>query len=307
MRALKLCLFFQLMSQSLCAPSYSTDKSEIDEFQLMTFDLGFGKETFNAYVQPNVTTFSRGSLNEATKMNHNGHAVKFFNISPKALKYFWDGGVEHIVFMGTIQPFGVLGTASFPGHQFFFADETYVEGSKNGNGIVRRFTVDGGGDMVTNYYYDPFTIQEDEEATDRNLMQLSLEELEKYNIMKRNMKFRYEIYIEFAHILPLYHTSHLSMTYCKSKHYKDATGREYLAMYPRQKPRYFMWPADYYGQEHWFTTKETHFKSIPPADEVKKIANRGKERVLLEDEVSFVSSMDGYELLMWILRCEDMF
>lgn len=261
MRALRLKLLFGLfvVKESTSTPSYSTDGSEKNELQQITFDLGYGDETFGVYIQPNITTFSQGAYNEVKKMEHNGHAVKFMNMSPNFVQFYWDGGNGRLVFMAKVKPFGVTGTASFPGHNFFFAKEDYVEGSKEG--ILKRFVVDGyveNDTFNTNYYYDPYTVPGDEAATEINLMRLSYHDLEKFNIMKRNRLF--------------------------DEHYKKATGRNYLSMYPRQKPRYYMWPADYFGQEHWFTTKETYFKSIPAQNDIERINTVGSARVLREDE-----------------------
>jgi len=41
-----------------------------------------------------------------------------------------------------------------------------------------------------------------------------------------------------------------------------------------------MWPADYFGQEHWVTTRETHFESLPPLEEIEPILMKGKDRIL---------------------------
>lgn len=47
--------------------------------------------------------------------------------------------------------------------------------------------------------------------------------------------------------------------------YKEKTGRDWLALYrKRHPPRYHMWQANYFGQEHVVTTEETHFHSLPP-------------------------------------------
>jgi prolyl 4-hydroxylase len=47
--------------------------------------------------------------------------------------------------------------------------------------------------------------------------------------------------------------------------YKQKTGREWLSLYKkRHPPRYHMWNASYFGQEHTITTDETHFHSLPP-------------------------------------------
>jgi hypothetical protein len=55
--------------------------------------------------------------------------------------------------------------------------------------------------------------------------------------------------------------------------YKTFTDREWLSLYGRKyQPRYPMWPADSFGQTHTFTTKETHFQTIPPTDKLHKVS-----------------------------------
>ncbi len=259
MRSVRAIYLLQLAAASLAANtgSYSIVESEIETFQKMSFDLGYGPETFDAYVQPNITVFSNGKNEKQVKTYHQGHAVKFHNMSPNSVRLVWKGNGNEVL-MGFCEPFGVTGTASFPGHQFFFANENYEANSEKG--ILARFEIDSEGTMVNNYYYDPFRVKGDEKATEVNLMKLSFRDLERYNIMNRNRKF--------------------------SDEYKQFTGREYLGMYPRAKPRHYIWPADYFGQEHWFTTKESQFESIPPRKKIRQIGQQGKERVLKDDEVS---------------------
>lgn len=265
MRLLKAVSLFQLATQALATtpaiPSYSTDGTNIDEIQQMTFDLGFGPEVFDAYVQPNITTFTQGTIEHPKKPQHNGHAVKFFNMSPEPILLYWDDGGQRQIVMGRVKPFGVSGTASFPGHRFFLAPLDYVEGSNEG--ILRRFYVDSDHEMHINYFYDPYYVEGDDRATDENLMALSYANLEKYNIVRRTQKF--------------------------DKYYREFTGRSYLSMFPRDKPRHFMWPADFYGQEHWFTTRETHFESIPSQEDIQPIRDSRSKRVLKDDDERLLS------------------
>ncbi len=274
MKVLHLLCLLRLNSFSLAAHTgaYSTDESQYETLQKMSFDLGYGPETFDAYVQPNITVFSNGAIEKQVKTYHNGHAVKFHNMSPDSVLLVWSGNGKEVK-MGLCKPFGVSGTASFPGHHFFFAHEDYVEGS--GEGILRRFDIDSQGSMVNNYYYDPFYVEGDKETTNRKLMKLSYRDLQRYNIMDRNRKF--------------------------SDEYKKFTGREYLSMYPRDKPRHFYWPADYFGQEHWVTSKETQFESIPPPKEIRSIGERGKRRVLDNDSVS-IGTMKK-KLINFVIIC----
>ena len=66
--------------------------------------------------------------------------------------------------------------------------------------------------------------------------------------------------------------------------YLATTGRSYLANYLRQPPIHFMWPADYFGQEHWVTSRETHFVEMPPKEKLERIRTWGKKRRLEDDK-----------------------
>ena len=158
--------------------------------------------------------------------------------------------------MGTLKPFHMSGTASFKGHRFIFGPPDY-ETSKI---VLQDFVVDKDG-LQTLYYYDPLVVKGNEKKTKENLAALTLDEYEKYSKMDRNRKFAEE--------------------------YFKVTGRPYMTMYPRDKPKHFMWPTDYIGQEHWVVTRETHFKSLPSARKIKRIRETGLARVLKDDEVSF--------------------
>jgi len=274
--------FVQLLCFTQSHPVYSSsDGTDLESFQEITFDLGHGPESFQAYVQPNITTFSRGEQEDAKQMKFRGHAAKFFNMGPKPVSLYWVGSDGSEVKMNMFKPFDAGGTASFPGHQFFFAHENYKEGS--GKGVLKRFYINGGRSMTTNYYYDPIIVPDNLELTQKNMMKLSFVELEKYNIMARTRNFNDE--------------------------YKKITGRDYLSMYPREKPKYFMWPADFFGQEHWVTTKEKHFRDIPSSDSrlLKKIKSVGSKRALKDDEQRLLSDyrVDGQYLNMTlkVLSC----
>lgn len=60
--------------------------------------------------------------------------------------------------------------------------------------------------------------------------------------------------------------------------YLNFTGRSYLARYLRDPPKHFMWRADYFGQEHWIESKETHFISTPTEEELKPIAQDSERK-----------------------------
>ena len=203
-----------------------------DNLQRHTFDLGYGEEVFNFYLTPDVSTFYQedAGSRRVARPRFNGMSGKFVNMSPEPVKWYWDPGNAPGILMANCPPFSAVGTATFPTHKFYFADD------KDPSVILKRFRVADGESI---YYYDPFEDPlGDAKTTRRNLEVLTLSEYEKYEKHKRSMLF--------------------------SKKYREITGRDYLPIYPRNKPIHYLWPADYYGQQHWATTRETHFVELPP-------------------------------------------
>ena len=84
-----------------------------------------------AYIQPDVSTFYQlkkpvgykaGGEIKVTTQSFTNFGAKFYNLSPKAVNLWWDGGGggSKARKVGTIQPFECLGTATFPGNSFSF-------------------------------------------------------------------------------------------------------------------------------------------------------------------------------------------
>jgi len=175
-------------------------------------------------------------------------------MSPNYVDFYWDpqnGG--EMTLMNKLKPYQTTGIASFTGHRF------YLTVANSQEKLIRFDVVSG----QNNYYYDPINVPMSEERTLENLQKLSTEEYVKYEIMKRNQKF--------------------------SEKYKEFTGRDYLNMYPRPKPLHYMWRADYFGQTHWVTSKETHFKELPPNSKLRKINKSGVSRVLRDEQPRLLS------------------
>eukprot|EP00557_Chaetoceros_sp_GSL56_P005171 CAMPEP_0176501922 /NCGR_PEP_ID=MMETSP0200_2-20121128/14460_1 /TAXON_ID=947934 /ORGANISM="Chaetoceros sp., Strain GSL56" /LENGTH=465 /DNA_ID=CAMNT_0017900923 /DNA_START=607 /DNA_END=2004 /DNA_ORIENTATION=+ len=123
-------------------------------------------------------------------------------------------------------PFQAVGTATFPVHQFFIAKK------KNKTEIVHKIHIHPDQNL---YVYDAF------EMGHANVEDLSSEELELYHVQKNNLYF--------------------------AAQYREFTGRDWLSLYPhRQRPMYKMWNADYFGQQHWVVSSETHYVAEPPED-----------------------------------------
>lgn len=55
----------------------------------MSFDLGWGTEVFEAFIEPDIVSMSQGKHEKVVKPAMNGHAVKFFNMGPQPVQLFW--------------------------------------------------------------------------------------------------------------------------------------------------------------------------------------------------------------------------
>lgn len=226
-------------------------KYEDSALQPMTYDLDYGEESFMAYVVPEISTFYEKppSTKKQKKPRFNGLAGKFFNNSPEPMKLFWDpGNASSSMLIAHAAPFKAVGTATFPGHLFYFV----LAKSSSGPEIRHRFYVN---DQTNLYVYDPFMSDD----SDRSVDELSPEEYEKYISQRRTLKF--------------------------SMYYREFTGRDWISRFPRAPPVHYIWPADHLGQQHMIETSETHFVTLPPKDKLPKVSKYGmteKERQQLQ-------------------------
>lgn len=216
----------------------------------MKYDIGYGEQSFMAYVEPDVRTFYKGGAPAATKVvpKFRGLANKFINMSNKKVKLYWEPqGGGQLELMGSIGPFSTTGTAAHPTHRFVFASP---DATKE---IYKRFIIDEVPNNI--YYYDPYEVDGDPVATEANLQrELSESERDLYEKWRDTLLF--------------------------NEQYQNFTGRSYLANYLRHQPKHFMWRADYFGQQHWVETRETHFIKMPPGDMLGNAENG--EKVLEE-------------------------
>lgn len=242
----------------------------------MSFDIGYGPEYFMAYVQPDISNFTQDETSKVVKPRHNGHAAKFINMGPSSVRLYWVGGGNVPFYMNNCKAFGTTGTASFPGHRFFFAPHDY---DYETNDVRLISFVINDKDMI--YYYDPVDVPGNPVETENNMKKLSYEELEKYDIVKRNRLF--------------------------DEQYREFTGRNYLSMYPRPQPSHHIWPADYFGQEHWVTTKEVHFQEVPK-DKLGEINHFVPDRALKEDDPRLLQEyrtegMEEMNMTLKVISC----
>jgi len=143
-----------------------------------------------------------------------------------------------------------LSSRTFPGHRFLFTEE------EKPDEVLVTFVIQKYPENV--YFYDPYLVEGDPVQTEKNL-EAALkgdDERKRYEAWNRTRSF--------------------------NEQYKARTGRSYLANYLRNPPIHYMWPADFFGQEHWVTTRETHFTELPPADKLGEIAVVGRKRILKE-------------------------
>jgi hypothetical protein len=211
------------------------------------------EDTFCAYDSPDIATYynaTPGSI-QAERPNFKGFFGKFINLSKDPIQVYWKplGKNKQNSYIADVAPFGSAGTATYPGHNFVFTPR------KDPNTELLRVVVKSGNSL---YKYDPYgSIEEAAKA-------LKAEELELYKLQVQSLAF--------------------------NSVYEHATNRQWLALYGRKHaPRYFMWPADSFGQTHTVTTQETHIVSLPDdhaAKGKKKISSYGstpEDRAYLKD------------------------
>jgi hypothetical protein len=218
----------------------------------MEYDIGDGPKTTWVYVEPDITTFYEDEPPPAStpvQPQFNGFAGKFINMSNRSVTLFWiDGSKKHP--MRHHGPFIASGTATFPGHHFAFTENDQPDK------VLKSFLV--GSYPSSLYWYDPYFVENDPEATERNLNELNADERAKYDNWRRTLLFH--------------------------EQYLNITGRAYLANYLRERPMHHMWRADHFGQTHWVETRETHFVVEPPPDKLGPVIGLPKSRVLGRDD-----------------------
>lgn len=246
----------------------------------MEYDIGNGLQTTLVYVDPPVSSYYNQNNNNNGQQQQqqedddndddvaimkyqkvapkfNGFQGKFINLSAETVSLYWEdspNGAMHL--MRLHRPFTSSGTATFPGHRFYFTKPN------NPNERLHFMLVRDYPENI--YYYDPYHVQDDPEQTQLNIQALSSDEQERYNRWKQTLLF--------------------------NEYYKNFTGRSYLSNYLRHPPKHFMWRADYFNQEHWVTSRETHFISLPDDDEdnnnnnnnelMLPITSKGKQRII---------------------------
>jgi len=234
-----------------------TNTNEVDPaLQEFTYDVGDGPRQFLAYVEPDVSSFYREEAGSSAKVipKFNGFAAKFINLSNKNVKHYWEGNGATVL-MRFYTPFSSGGSASFPGHRFYFTPENEPEVR------LQEWVIEEYPENIL--VYDPYHVGGDDVQTEANLAVLTIEERALYDMWRRTLSFH--------------------------EQYRNFTGRSWLANYGRDPPKNFMWKADYFGQTHWVTTKETHFAEVPPANVLEPLSMQPNDRILQDSDARILS------------------
>jgi hypothetical protein len=229
------------------------------------------EETFCAYDFPDIATYynaTPGSI-KAKRPKFNGLFGKFINLSKDTITVYWKqtSGKKQNFYIADVAPFGSAGTATYPGHNFVLTPRADPDTE------LLRIVVKAGNSL---YKYDPYgSIEEAAKA-------LNAKELELYKLQFRSLAF--------------------------NSVYQHTTNRQWLALYGRKHaPKYFMWPADSFGQTHTVTTQETHIVSLPDdhaAKGRKKISNYGATPEERADLKAFRSPEPTLNLTLKVLSVE---
>jgi prolyl 4-hydroxylase len=251
---------------------FSSFNNDVDpHMKTMSFLLpGESEErTHPVYVQPDVSTFYNEPPGTRQKK-----AMRFHGMAGKFINIsptylsLYWDDGRDGVLIADMPPFQAVGTATFPSHRFFLA-------LKNDPGkVIFRMHMNSDTNL---YVYDAFELGHDK------LDELNSAQMNMYQLQKNNVAF--------------------------AEAYKKFTGRDWLSLYPsRQKAMYKMWNADYFGQQHWVTTRENHYIIEPPEDVLGPLSEdeMHRDRNLIPDP----RKMDKYRaedevlnMTMTVLSC----
>jgi hypothetical protein len=229
------------------ATSYGYEPSITPDPNLHPMTLPDGSQ-FYAYKTPPVSTFyPDGTYPDNTKPRTprlRGICGRFTNMSPERKVLVWipEHAPDNPAVIAGVDSFDTGGTATFFGHMFCFVDPSDLKTCES-----EVFTVEPN---VARYVYNPYDYV-DEDNPYGSPDDLSPNQRALYDILVKDMDF--------------------------AARYKTFTGREYLSRFPRQMPSHYMYPADYIGQTHTVETKETHFVSLPPEDNLNHVSLRKLE------------------------------
>lgn len=243
------------------APSSTCSLDQLDDLggettgedpnlHVMEFDVGDGPQVTKVYIEPDISTFYQDKSTEKERKVSifDGFQAKFCNLSKETVILWWQSKTSsqrHV--MAYLAPWETVGLGVFSNQKFLF---TPAMGDTRA--VLREIAVTEAPHNI--YSYDPYKLRDNPEPPSS------------WNQADKAM------YIQWRKTLLF------------NKQYLKKTDRCYLANYLRAPPMHFMWPAEYFGQEHWVVTKETYFKEIPPSHKLARVTDFGKSRILGEND-----------------------
>eukprot|EP00977_Amphora_coffeiformis_P019470 scaffold7281_cov171-Amphora_coffeaeformis.AAC.4 len=233
---------------------------------ILDYDIGEGPQTLRVYVEPDASTFYRDSSTEGCpateeKIAPTGQGVhrqgKFSNLSNQTVIFSVPAGTDKKRHVEYLDPWESIFLTIYAAHHEGGDDNhvvvTTTKTSDDDTNVLAKFQIHEYADNSI-YTYDPYHIKVHPDPPSF----LSVEHQQQYRNWRQRLSF---------------HETYLAKT-----------GRSYLPHLVRPQPRHFMWPAEYIGQEHWITSKQTHFTEFPPPELLGKIEAVGKERRVQQDE-----------------------
>jgi len=193
-------------------------------------------ETAVVYIEPPVGTYTNSSRKlQEAQMQHKGLFGKFTNMASHPIHIHWTQG----------QPndwvFIAAVAAYGSGGTATYPGHMFVVTKPGETKILTTWTMEADNSL---YYYDPFSFDYSKAAATLNIDDLSH-----------------------------YHMQLVNRNY--AIHYREWTGRDWLALHGQKTPpRFHLWRADAVGQTHVVTTKHNYFVEAPP-DEYLKVGRYG--------------------------------
>jgi prolyl 4-hydroxylase len=251
--------------EQIHCPHENGECSAYSSLQPMTVDLlGHNNETFWAYVTPDVSTFYQDPPGTRRLQKPKFH-----------------GQFAKFINLSN-KPVQVWWDAGPKREASYIADLAPFDSAGTASYPKHKFFVTPRRDKTT--VLETLVIEPDKslysyEDPDLDPTMLSKQELELYTLQKNNLAF--------------------------ATQYRDVTGRDWIVLYgKREATRYPIWPANYFGQTHDITTKETHFVQHPSADTLKQQQSWFKSKYEYRRLQELRSPEETLNLTLEVISCE---
>jgi len=182
---------------------------------------------------------------QAKKPHYSGFAIKVYNLSPQYLQLWWVNEKT----TGSGVKLSLIHPYQAKGTASFPGHQFFLTPKDDPQTVLKRFSID-----PTN----PITVYDPVEDGMLNVGNLNANDRKQYYAQLTSLSF--------------------------AKKYKEFTGIEWLAMFPKSRPTHKMWRADYFDQKHTVVTNETHYVFWPPANNLEEVDYMHKQLSDIETE-----------------------